>query len=114
MLPRQLRITRRADWDRLHRRGEAVHSRALVMKFQETHRPQTRFGFIVGVKVSKRATVRNQVKRRLRAFTGAERTMVKSGYDVIFIARTPSATLSAAALQQNVHMLFHRAHLLIR
>ncbi|MBI5037502.1 MAG: ribonuclease P protein component [Candidatus Kerfeldbacteria bacterium] len=114
MLPRPLRIARRADWDRLHRRGVAVHSRALVMKFQETHRPHTRFGFIVGVKVSKQATVRNQVKRRLRAFVAAERPTVKSGYDIIFIARTPSATMSASLLQQTVRTLLHRGRLLNR
>ena len=114
MLPRPVRITRRADWDRLHRRGTAVHSRALVMKFQETHRPQTRFGFIVGVKVSKRATIRNQVKRRLRAFVARERPTVKAGYDIIMIARTPSATTPPAELQQTIRMLLHRAHLLNR
>jgi len=51
-----------------------------------------RFGFVVSQKVSKRATIRNKVRRRLAEAVRAEfknmpiGTQIKNGIDVVFIA----------------------------
>lgn len=45
-----------------------------------------RFGFSIGLKVSKKATKRNRVKRQLGAVVGELISRIKPGYDIVIIA----------------------------
>jgi ribonuclease P protein component len=56
------------------------------------------------------AVVRNRVKRLLREITRL--TAIAPGWDIVFIARPPSATTDFANLQKNVWNLLQRAKIL--
>lgn len=47
----------------------------------------SRFGFIVSKRIDKRATVRNTVKRRMRAVIESKLEEMIPGYDLLFIAQ---------------------------
>lgn len=49
--------------------------------------PESRFGFIVSKKVDKKATVRNSVKRKVRAGIESQLEQIKSGHDMLFVVR---------------------------
>ncbi len=69
----------------------------------------SRCGFSVGKKVGK-AVVRNRVKRLLREIT--RHMPVKTGWDIVLIARSNSAMAQYAELNNTVVKLFSRARLL--
>ena len=68
----------------------------------------TRYGFTVSRRVGK-AVVRNRVKRLLREIL--RQTPVKTGWDMVFIARIPAARGKYAELERSVGNLLRRAGL---
>lgn len=68
----------------------------------------TRYGFTVSRRVGK-AVVRNRVKRLLREIL--RQTPVKTGWDMVFIARIPAAGGKYAELERSVDNLLRRAGL---
>lgn len=108
MLPKENRLTRSRDFTRVRRAGRSSGSHLLVLYALRTNAPDRRIGFSVSKRVGK-ATVRNRVKRRLREAVRSHLAMIPAGYDLVFIARPPSAEAPYAQLQDTVHYLLHRA-----
>lgn len=87
MLPRTQRISLRQDFDFLFQKGRTVSSTYCAVRWLKTTQEASRFGFIVSNKISKKATVRNQIKRRLRAVVQKHFTHKNVSCDVIIIAK---------------------------
>ena len=69
----------------------------------------------VGFSISKKlgnSVVRNRVKRRLRESFGPMIPDVKTGYNLIFIAREPVVNAPFTAIQRSMRDLLRRADLL--
>lgn len=86
MSPKINRLTKKKDFDLAFKKGESIKNDFLLFKIAPNHLPQSRFGFIVSKKVSNKATVRNKIKRRLRAVALRELPNIKSSADIIVIA----------------------------
>jgi ribonuclease P protein component len=112
MLPRKSRITKGKDWAQLHRYGRTFNSPNILIKVRQTHGHQTRFGFIVGTKISKKATIRNRIKRQLQAIIGNSSPNVKAGYEVAIIAKAPVVKDKFSELEKSLSVLLKRAGLL--
>ncbi len=73
MLPRKHRLRRRRDFNRVYRKGIRLHSRHLTLRaYKLTTSPTndespTQVGISISTKVNKRATVRNRIKRQIKA-----------------------------------------------
>ena len=70
MLPKQHRITKKQDYDRLFQKGRAIPSRICMIRWMHNELHVPRMGIIVSNKVSKKATIRNKIKRQYRAIIG--------------------------------------------
>lgn len=71
----------------------------------------------LGLAVSKRvgsAVVRNRVRRRIRELVRLRQHDLKPGFDMLFIARPPSASASWSELCGAVDGLLRRARVLAR
>jgi ribonuclease P protein component len=53
------------------------------LKFRQTHLPASRAVVVVGKKVSKKATVRNRLRRRVAAELQQQWATVRPGYDIV-------------------------------
>ena len=112
MLARQNRLTSDKDFSRLFRSGRYFDGRSLGLKAVVGVPGKLRVGFAVGVKVSKRATVRNRLKRRLREIVRKTLPLLPPGYDLVFLAKPGSADLEFAELEKLVAGLLARSGLL--
>lgn len=81
------------------------------MKVVRNGRDMTRFGFSVSVKVAKRATERNTMKRRLRAAAARLTPKIIQGFDIIIIARHQLRGTPTARVTQILEGLLKRARL---
>ena len=72
--------------------------------------PYARFGFVVGRRVARLAVVRNRTRRRMREI--ARRTPVRTGWDLLFIARQPAVQARFEELREAITQLERRAGLL--
>jgi len=66
---------------------------------------------VVSTKISKRAVVRNTIRRRMREIIRKELPQLKSGFDVLLIARPKAATLEYWELQGQIVELLNKARL---
>lgn len=112
MLSRNKRITKERDWRAIHRRGRSVYASVLGVKFQNNNQVFSRFGFMVGIKVAKKANRRNLIKRRLRAIVRSHLEKIKRGYDIIFITKLGIAELAYKELEKEALSILKRSNLL--
>jgi ribonuclease P protein component len=90
MLPKINRIKKKKDFDTIFktaRREPSFKGSFFVFRAVKNNLGINRFGFVVSQKVSKRATVRNKVRRRLTAAIKDEAKNIKPGIDLVLIAQ---------------------------
>ncbi|MDP1629479.1 MAG: ribonuclease P protein component [bacterium] len=87
MLPKIHRLIK--NFNSVFKKGRKLEGCFIWLKFIKNNLGVSRFGFAVGMKISKKAVERNKIKRRLRA---ASYAILKSvgepvGYDIAIIAK---------------------------
>lgn len=87
MLPKAHRLSKKKDFELVLKKGKGFRADFLVLEKNKNNLNQTRFGFIVGRKISKKATLRNKIKRRLRRIVQMKLSEIKTGWDIVLIAR---------------------------
>lgn len=108
MLPKENRLTRPRDFARARRFGRSSGSQLLILYALPTQSIDRRIGFSVSKRVGK-ATIRNRVKRRLREAVRSQLATVPPGYDLVFIARPPSAEATYRQLEEAVAYLLRKS-----
>ncbi len=68
MLERALRLNNSRDIARVYKKGQFANGELFRIKFLRSHLGRPRLTVVVGLKFSKKAVVRNLVKRRVRAY----------------------------------------------
>ena len=112
MLPRHLRLRRSEDFVAARQRGRRWQDRLLVLNVLPDGLSHNRFGFVISRQVGK-ATVRNLLKRRLRATTRFWLPHLMTGYDIVIIARPAASDASYQDLEAVLGKLFGLAGLLV-
>ena len=86
MLPGINRLKKKRDFEHVFKQGRGLREGFLSLKFVKNGLGTTRFGFVVGQKVSRKAVIRNKVKRRLRDLARNRLENVIKGLDVAVVA----------------------------
>mgnify|MGYP001561191204 CR=1 FL=1 len=109
-MQKELRLKKAQDFSLVYRLGSSWANDLLVLKALPIGTDGvSRFGFTVGKRTGN-AVVRNTIKRRLRE--AVRHTPVKSGWDIIFIARGRAASADYHQLKASARGLLRRADLL--
>lgn len=87
MLPFKNRLVKRKEHERVQKLGNFTSSKNIAIKAMKNDSQETRIGVIVGLKYSKKAVERNQVKRALRDIIQPELKNIVRGYDIVIMAR---------------------------
>jgi ribonuclease P protein component len=95
-LPRQQRLTTRADFQALFQRGKRIDRPALIVLWREADEP-TRVGFAVSRQL-RNAVQRNRARRRLREAFRSARTAAPTRAALVIIGRPASLTVSFESL----------------
>lgn len=100
MLNKQYRITKNKEFDLVLRQGYKVFSPIFIMRYCENRLGYSRFGLIVSNKVSKKASQRNLVKRRIREIVRLNFTRISPGYDIVMIV-SPKIIIEGKVMSYN-------------
>jgi ribonuclease P protein component len=109
MLPKELRLKRKSDIEKLFIKGESAKDSLLICKFRKNNLNHHRPCFTVAKKIKLNAVERNRIRRKTsHAFTDylkKKLTPENSGLDIIFIVcNLPNdQTSSFQQLQKNIN-----------
>ena len=112
MLPKELRLRNKRDFDKLWKRGRSLHGRLLGIRFAPNQKGDTRLGIVIGVKIHKRATKRNTAKRRIREALRREYAPRIHGFDIAVIGRSGIIEASYKEITDELGAILTHAHLL--
>lgn len=105
------RLRERNRFQQVRHEGRCWTEAYVVMCALPNGKAYSRFGFSVSKRIGK-AVVRNRVRRRLREAIRLRRTAIAPGWDVVFVARAPSAEATYHQLAQACERVLRRAQLL--
>ncbi|PIQ24205.1 ribonuclease P protein component [bacterium (Candidatus Blackallbacteria) CG17_big_fil_post_rev_8_21_14_2_50_48_46] len=111
MLPREERLCRRDDFLRLQKKGKMFRSRLLRLVVAPAPDEQRLAGFTVSKRISKKATERNRIKRRLRAAYRCFYPQVAKGVFLLFIAQDAIRDAGFEEIQRQIDRLLREAGL---
>ena len=85
MLQSQNRLKTDRDFKTVLKQGRSFYSSNIKMKLLKNGLSCNRFGFIIGTKISKKATIRNRIKRQVREIIRlkTKQGQLKFGFDVV-------------------------------
>ena len=114
MLAKKFRLRLKNDFKKVFEQGKFCRERFLTIKILSNDSEIPRFGFIVSKKVSKKATVRNKVKRRLRESIRLKikNGLIKGGFDAIILTRPEIAERNFAEIDETINKLLEKARVL--
>ena len=91
MLNSKNRLKKKINFARIEIDGVMYQSKSFGMGiYDRKDDEESRFGFIISTKISKKAVVRNRIKRIMSEVIRKNLDKIKSGYDVLFLIK-PSA-----------------------
>lgn len=111
MLPKTNRLKKKKDFERVFKEGKGFKEDFLFLKLAKNNLNISRFGFVVGQKVSKKAVLRNKTKRRLRELVKAKLPKIKIGFDGVLVALEGLETQNYKEMEDSVDKLFKKAKL---
>jgi ribonuclease P protein component len=109
MLPKVNRLKRKKEIERVFKEGHFFKEDFLILKLRENDLKESRFGFIVSQKVSKNASLRNKIRRRLSETVKMKFKKIKKGLDLLFIACPGLERKDFWELDEAVEKLFKKA-----
>lgn len=112
MLPKSYQLTKEKDFDQVYKKGKFHAYQFLMCKILKTNLEVSRFGIVVGVKVSKKATKRNRAKRRLREAIGLKLDKIKKGFDLVVMVKPEIVDKTYSEIDQALLRLFKKAKLI--
>ncbi|MBF7096083.1 ribonuclease P protein component [Alkalibacter mobilis] len=91
----------------IYEKGKSTANRNLVMYYIENQLKMNRLGITVSKKIGNSVT-RNRVKRLIKESYRLNQSMVKEGYDIIFIARKGCEALDFHTIEGSVKHLLRK------
>ncbi len=110
-LPKINRLKAKKDINLVLTKGKTQKGKFLIFKFLETNFNQSRFAFIISKKISKKAVVRNKIKRRISEIVRERVKNLLKKIDGVFIALPGIEKESFQSIKEEIEKIFQRAKL---
>lgn len=112
MLARSYRLRSPRDISRVFRRGHYAVSGPFLIKSAPNNLPLSRLVVVVSKKVSKKAVVRNKIRRQVSGYLEQNWKTVLPGYDIVITVREDVSKQETAKQHRDLAELLRRNHLI--
>jgi len=109
MLPKLNRLKKKKDFETVFKEGKGFKEDFLYLKFKRSKFKKSRFGFVTSKKFSQKATIRNEIKRKLRELIRIKLPEIKTGIDGIIVVRPGFEINDFWELEEIINRLFRKA-----
>jgi len=110
-LPQPNRLKKKKDFEKVFKKGKGTKQGFLFFKALKNETGINRFGFIITKKSSKKAVIRNRIKRRLSEAVRENLSRLKKGWDGIFIVSQPLSRKEMNEIKETVVKIFEKNNL---
>jgi len=115
-LPKVNRLRQRQDFTIVYKRGIRRHGKHMTLRAlrsgQPSHSVATRIGISISQKVSKRAVVRNRIKRRIRSSLRQLLPSMATGWDIVFVVHPQAVECDSLQILQELEQLLMQAEVI--
>ena len=116
-LPKAHRLKDRQDYRAVYQHGIRYYSPhlvsiALAVRSDEGLPPATKFGISIAKKVSKKAVVRNRIKRQLKSAIGANIQRVLPGWKIVIVVKPTAIECKYEHFLRELEQLLNRAKII--
>jgi ribonuclease P protein component len=107
----RFRVRKNERFQEIRKLGRAYTNELLVLCLLPNNLPYNRCGFSVSSRIGN-AVHRNRIKRQLREAMRLRMDTIKTGWDLVFVARHPIRSADYQEIDTACARLLRRAHLL--
>ena len=111
MLPLKNRLKKEKDFQCVFNKGRVINSDLMSIRVLTNGMENTRVGFIVSKKVSKKAVLRNKIKRIFREVMRGNIGKMKGGFDVIVTAKGKIFEAQSEEIDETMKRLLEKSNL---
>ena len=111
MLPKVNRLKRKKDIERVFKWGRGFKEDFLILKAVKNNLKNSRFAFIVSQKVSKKAALRNKIRRRLRELVRRHPPTTRLGMDIVLVATPGLEEKDFWEIEETINKLLAKAEI---
>ena len=112
MLPRQNRIKKEKDFEIIFKKGKVFKNNFLVLRFVNNNLKTNRLAIVISQKVSKKATERNKIRRRISVIVENIINGLKDGLDLVFLVLPQANNKSYLEIKSAVEDIIKKSGLL--
>ena len=112
MLPAQNRLQDRQKFQEIFEKGQGFFTKTAGIKYLKEGPSFLKIGITVPTKVSKKAVVRNKIKRRIREVLRRHLPEIRKGYSVVIIAGPPIISKTFSEIEKEIIFLLKKTKLL--
>lgn len=107
------RLRKKKDFERVlkNKQSQSLAVSFLGAKFLANNLPYSRIGFVVSKKISKKAVIRNKVKRRLREISRNIIRDFEKGFDIVVFTKPEIAKSDFSQIKNVLEALFRKIQL---
>ncbi|MCK5459687.1 ribonuclease P protein component [Candidatus Parcubacteria bacterium] len=102
MLAKKYCLKGKANFEKVFKYGDKHFAAMFGLKILKNSLDYPRFGIIISGKISKKAVVRNKVRRRISEIFRLNLKNFRSGFDVIIICRQPIIKASYQDIEKEI------------
>jgi ribonuclease P protein component len=100
------RLKKKINFARIEIDGKMIQSRSFGMGiYNRKDDDPSHFGFIISTKISKKAVVRNRIKRTMSEVVRKNIDNLKNGYDVLFLIKQQAAKITKIELENETYAI---------
>ncbi|HCR36035.1 ribonuclease P protein component [Candidatus Woesebacteria bacterium GWC2_33_12] len=104
MLASKYRLKKRMNFARCEIDGRLIQSRSFGVEiYDRKDKDNSRFGFIISTRISKKAVVRNKIKRTISDYIRININMIKNGLDVVFLIKPAILKLNKEQIENEIY-----------
>lgn len=107
-------LKKQNEFNRVFTTGDVFGNKTFVMYYLKNMMETNRLGIVVSKKISKKAVVRNKIKRRIKEAYRLNEDSFLLGYDFIIIAKGSCAEEKYSHLEKSLKHLFYKKNLMRR
>ena len=114
MLSQINRLKKKKDFEEVFKKGKKIvlPESKICLRFKKNNLENSRFGFIIGKKFSKKAPERNKLKRQIREIIKKNIPNAKKGRDAVIVIFSGFEPKDFLTLENTINRLLNKAELI--